>query len=177
MEGLEVTVLLGLTILTGALLAPRVRLALPLVLVVLGLLLGFVPALREIQLPPETVLLLFLPVMLFWESLTTSLRSIRRDFRYILPMSTLLVVASAFAVAGIGLLFGLPPDSEECPACARELHTPPSAWVLLRLWRFAHPYRHQQQRVSQSRQAGEGARGLGLDVHKRAPMAACGRSP
>ncbi|MFD6697602.1 MULTISPECIES: Na+/H+ antiporter [unclassified Microbacterium] len=108
MEGLEVTVLLGLTILTGALLAPRLRLAMPLVLVILGLALGFVPALREIQLPPETVLLLFLPVMLFWESLTTSLRAIRRDFRYILPMSTLLVVASAFAVAGIGLLFGLP---------------------------------------------------------------------
>ncbi len=108
MEGLEVTVLLGLTILAGALLAPRIRLALPLVLVVLGLLLGFVPALREVQLPPETVLLLFLPVMLFWESLTTSLRSIRRDFRYILPMSTLLVVASAFAVAGVGVLFGMP---------------------------------------------------------------------
>ena len=108
MEGLEVTVLIGLTILVGTMLAPRVRLALPLVLVILGLLLGFVPELREIQLPPETVLLLFLPVMLFWESLTTSLRSIRRDFRYILPMSTLLVVASAFAVAGIGLLFGMP---------------------------------------------------------------------
>nr|WP_314843908.1 Na+/H+ antiporter [uncultured Microbacterium sp.] len=108
MEGLEVTVLIGLTILVGTLLAPRVRLALPLVLVILGLLLGFVPQLREIQLPPETVLLLFLPVMLFWESLTTSLRSIRRDFRYILPMSTLLVVASAFAVAGIAVLFGMP---------------------------------------------------------------------
>lgn len=108
MEGLEVTVLIGLTILVGAMLAPRVRLALPLVLVIFGLLLGFVPQLREIQLPPETVLLLFLPVMLFWESLTTSLRSIRRDFRYILPMSTLLVVASAFAVAGVGLLFGMP---------------------------------------------------------------------
>lgn len=108
MEGLEVTVLIGLTILVGTLLAPRVRLALPLVLVILGLALGFVPELREIQLPPETVLLLFLPVMLFWESLTTSLRSIRRDFRYILPMSTILVVASAFAVAGIGILFGMP---------------------------------------------------------------------
>ncbi|MBW8762897.1 MAG: Na+/H+ antiporter [Microbacterium sp.] len=108
MEGLEVTVLLGLTILAGTLLAPRIRLALPLVLVVFGLLLGFVPALREVQLPPETVLLLFLPVMLFWESLTTSLRSIRRDFRYILPMSTLLVVASAFAVAGVGVLLGMP---------------------------------------------------------------------
>ncbi|MDQ4214480.1 Na+/H+ antiporter [Microbacterium sp. ASV81] len=108
MQGLEVTVLLGFTILAGALFAPRLRVALPLVLVVLGLLLGFVPALRAVQLPPETTLLLFLPVMLFWESLTTSLRAIRRDFRYILPMSTLLVVASAFGVAGIGLLFGLP---------------------------------------------------------------------
>ncbi|MFE6736736.1 Na+/H+ antiporter [Microbacterium sp. NPDC057650] len=108
MEGLEVTVLLGATIVVGAIIAPRIRLALPLVLVVLGLLLGFVPAMREIQLPPETVLLLFLPVMLFWESLTTSLRSIRRDFRYILPMSTVLVVASAFAVAGVAVLFGLP---------------------------------------------------------------------
>jgi ATP-binding cassette, subfamily B, bacterial len=37
----------------------------------------------------------------------------------------------------------LPPDSEECPACARELHTPPSTWVLLRLWRFARPYRKE----------------------------------
>jgi CPA1 family monovalent cation:H+ antiporter len=108
MEGLEVTVLLGLTILVGTLLAPRIRLALPLVLVIFGLLLGFIPPLREVQLPPETVLLLFLPVILFWESLTTSLRSIRRDFRYILPMSTLLVVASAFAVAGIAVLFGMP---------------------------------------------------------------------
>lgn len=108
MEGLEVTVLLGLTILVGTLIAPRVRLALPLVLVIFGLLLGFVPELREVQLPPEVVLLLFLPVILFWESLTTSLRSIRRDFRYILPMSTLLVVASAFAAAGIAVLFGMP---------------------------------------------------------------------
>ncbi|MDQ3060150.1 MAG: ABC transporter ATP-binding protein/permease [Pseudomonadota bacterium] len=37
----------------------------------------------------------------------------------------------------------LPPDSDECPACARELHTPPSTWVLLRLGRFARPYRFQ----------------------------------
>ncbi|MFY7863909.1 ABC transporter transmembrane domain-containing protein, partial [Roseateles sp.] len=37
----------------------------------------------------------------------------------------------------------LPPESEECPTCARELHTPPSTWVLLRLGRFAKPYRKQ----------------------------------
>ena len=37
----------------------------------------------------------------------------------------------------------LPPESDECPACAREVHAPPSTWVLLRLWRFARPYRWQ----------------------------------
>ena len=30
---------------------------------------------------------------------------------------------------------------EECPQCSKEIHTPPSTWTLLRLWRFAHPYR------------------------------------
>ncbi len=37
----------------------------------------------------------------------------------------------------------LEPDQEECPVCAREIHTPPSAWTLFRLWRFARPYRGQ----------------------------------
>ncbi|MDB5744332.1 MAG: transporter related protein [Polaromonas sp.] len=37
----------------------------------------------------------------------------------------------------------LPQDSEDCPACSREVLTPPSTWVLLRLWRFARPYRWQ----------------------------------
>ncbi len=108
MEGLEITVLLGFAVLVGTVLAPRLRIATPLVLLVLGLAMGVVPALREIQLPPEVVLLLFLPVMLFWESLTTSLRAIRRSLRYVAPMATLLVVASAFAVAGIATLLGMP---------------------------------------------------------------------
>src|SRR3954449_12911267 len=82
--------------------------ATPLLLLLLGLALGFVPALRHLELHPEMVLLIFLPVMLFWESLTTSLRSIRRDFRGIMIMSTLLVVATAFAVAGIAHALGLP---------------------------------------------------------------------
>jgi hypothetical protein len=47
MEGLEVTVLLGLSVLAGTILAPRLRVATPLVLLVIGLVLGFVPALRH----------------------------------------------------------------------------------------------------------------------------------
>ena len=37
----------------------------------------------------------------------------------------------------------LPPDGEACTVCAQALRTPPSTWVLLRLWRFARPYRFQ----------------------------------
>ncbi|MBS0467772.1 MAG: ABC transporter, partial [Proteobacteria bacterium] len=37
----------------------------------------------------------------------------------------------------------LPPDSDECPACARQQPATTSTWVLLRLWRFARPYKRQ----------------------------------
>ena len=37
----------------------------------------------------------------------------------------------------------LPEDADECPVCTRELDSPPSTWVLLRLWRFARPYQGQ----------------------------------
>ena len=30
---------------------------------------------------------------------------------------------------------------EDCPVCTKVLHTPPSAWTLFRLWRFAKPYK------------------------------------
>jgi len=35
----------------------------------------------------------------------------------------------------------LAPDEDTCPQCSRELEQPPSTWALLRLWRFAQPYR------------------------------------
>ncbi len=31
----------------------------------------------------------------------------------------------------------------ECPICTQEIHTPPTTWTLLRLWRFAKPYKGQ----------------------------------
>ena len=34
-------------------------------------------------------------------------------------------------------------DEEECPVCAKVIHTPPSTWTLLRIWRFAKPYKGQ----------------------------------
>ncbi|MER5430095.1 Na+/H+ antiporter [Streptomyces sp. NPDC002588] len=110
MIGLELVVVLGVAVLLGNAAGDRYRIAPPVVLLVFGALLGLVPALRAVELPPEAVLLIFLPVLLYWESLTTSLREIRRDLRGIILMSTVLVIGTAGAVAavahGLGLAWG-----------------------------------------------------------------------
>ena len=59
-------------------LARLVRVTPPIVLLLGGVVLGYlVPALATVRLPPEVVLLLFLPALLYWEALNTSLREIR----------------------------------------------------------------------------------------------------
>ncbi len=96
---LELIVVVLLALLTGTALGRRWRVAPPLVLLVLGLALGFLPAFRGLTVPPELVLLVVLPALLYWESLTTSLREIRANLRVIVLVSVLLVVLTAGAVA------------------------------------------------------------------------------
>ena len=108
MLGLELVVLLGVAVLVGNAVGRRLGVAPPVVLLTVGVLLGFVPQVRRAQLPPEVVLLLFLPVLLYWESLTTSLREIRTNLRGILQLSTVLVILTAWAVAATGHALGLP---------------------------------------------------------------------
>ncbi|WBB70023.1 Na+/H+ antiporter [Micromonospora sp. WMMD812] len=98
----------GLALLVSSVLARRLRVAPPVLLLGSGLLLGFAPALRDVHLPPEIVLLLFLPALLFWESLTTSLREIRSNLRVIVLLSTVLVIGTAAAVATVAHALGLP---------------------------------------------------------------------
>ena len=93
MLGLEIVVALGVAVLVGNLLAHRFGVAVTVVLLAAGLLLSLFPAFRGVGLPPEVVLLRFLPALLFWESLTTSLREIRRFLRGIILTGTLLVVS------------------------------------------------------------------------------------
>ena len=66
MLGLEAVVALGAVVLGCAVLARRAGVAPQVLMLVGGVVLGFVPALREVQLPPEAVLLLFLPALLYW---------------------------------------------------------------------------------------------------------------
>jgi CPA1 family monovalent cation:H+ antiporter len=110
MLGLEMVVVLGVAVVLCGTLAQRFPVAPAILLVLVGVLVGFVPALRRAELPPEVVLLLFLPALLYWESLTTSLREIRSNLRVIVLTSTALVVATAGAVAvtahALGMAWG-----------------------------------------------------------------------
>lgn len=49
--------------------------------------------------PPEWVLVLFLPAILYWEALTTSTRTASRDARSVVLLAVVLVVATTAAVA------------------------------------------------------------------------------
>src|SRR4051794_6378723 len=71
----------------------------PIVLVVRGLLLGFVPGLPRTQLPPHLVLALFLPPLLYSAAYFSNLHDLRRDLRPITLLAVGLVIATTVVVA------------------------------------------------------------------------------
>jgi CPA1 family monovalent cation:H+ antiporter len=95
----------GLSVLAGA-----VRVPYPIVLVLGGLVLGFVPGLPPAELPPELVLVLFLPPLLFQEAFSFSPRELRANARVITLLAVGLVLATMTAVAAAAhaLVAGLP---------------------------------------------------------------------
>ncbi|WP_406273512.1 Na+/H+ antiporter [Actinacidiphila glaucinigra] len=107
-KGLEIVVVVLTAVLALTWGARRLRLSEPVVLVAGGCAIGLVPSFGSVRLPPEVVLLLFLPALLYWESLSTSLREIRTNLRAIVLLATVLVLATAAAVAAVGHALGLP---------------------------------------------------------------------
>jgi monovalent cation/hydrogen antiporter len=95
----------GLSVLAGAVGVPY-----PIVLVLGGLVLGFVPGLAPVELPPELVLVLFLPPLLFQEASSFSPRELRANARPIALLAVGLVLATMTAVAAVAhtLVGGLP---------------------------------------------------------------------
>ena len=107
MASLELVVAIGLAVLVVTAVARRVHVPPPAPLLVAVILLGLVPALGETHLPPEAVLLLFLPILLYWESFTSSWREIRSNARVVVLLSTVLVVLTAALVAAAAHALGM----------------------------------------------------------------------
>ncbi len=86
-----------------AALARRLKIPYPIVLVIAGLLLGFVPGMPRISLNPDIVFLVFLPPLLHAAAWTLSWREFQRNFSRIAKLAVGLVF---FTILGLALSAG-----------------------------------------------------------------------
>jgi monovalent cation/hydrogen antiporter len=134
----QVLVLLALALLVSAL-ARRRGWSAPLLLVLVGLVVSFVPGVPVYELDPELVLLVFLPPLLYAAAWESSYLNLRQNLRAIGLLSVGLVLFTAFAVGyvmnalvpGLGLAAALalgaivaPPDAVAATAIGREMGLP-----------------------------------------------------
>jgi CPA1 family monovalent cation:H+ antiporter len=105
--GLVVIVTLVSAVIVGTVLGRRYRVGPPVLLMFLGSLLGLIPAIGNVHINGEVVLLLFLPAILYWESMNTSIREIRANARIIVLLSVALVIATAVAVSWTARAMGM----------------------------------------------------------------------
>jgi Na+/H+ antiporter len=135
-----------LAVLAGtALLARRINVAPAILLLLAGTVLAFVPGMPALELPPELVLLVVLPPLIYSASVAMSWREFRYNLRPIILLSVGCVIFTAFAVAAathyliglpwsIGFLLGAivaPPDVVAPLAIARKLGLPRRVLVIL----------------------------------------------
>jgi monovalent cation/hydrogen antiporter len=105
--GLVVIVALVSAVIVGTVIGRRYRVGPPVLLILLGALLGLIPQFGDVHINGEIVLLLFLPAILYWESMNTSFREIRANARMIVLLSVALVIATAVAVSWTARALGM----------------------------------------------------------------------
>jgi Na+/H+ antiporter len=99
----QVEIIFALLCIVAALVISARKLALPypVVLVLAGLALGFVPRLPHVVLNPDVVFFFFLPALIYPAALSTSWRDFRRNLPLILLLATGLVLATMGGVAWV----------------------------------------------------------------------------
>ena len=138
--------LILLAVLAGtSLLARRIDIAPAILLLVAGTALAFVPGMPVLQLPPELVLLVVLPPLIYSASVAMSWREFKYNLRPIVLLAVGCVIFTAAAVAtathyliglpwNVGFLLGAivaPPDAVAPLAIARRLCIPRRILVVL----------------------------------------------
>jgi len=108
-QGLLLIAVLGTTVLIGTTIGGRYRVAPPVLLIGFGALIGLAPPFEHLSLPPDVVLVLFLPAILYRESLVISLHEIRANLAAITLLAVLLVVISTVVVSYTAQAFGVAP--------------------------------------------------------------------
>jgi monovalent cation/hydrogen antiporter len=99
MHQAEIIVLLFALVAVLVIIAHKLALPYPIVLVLAGLALSFIPRLPQVQLNPDTVFYFFLPPLIYPAALFTSWRDFRRNLRPIALLSIGLVLTTIVVVA------------------------------------------------------------------------------
>src|SRR6201991_3328786 len=138
--------LILLAVLSGAaLLARRTNVGPAILLLLTGIALAFVPGMPSVELPPELVLLVVLPPLIYSASVAMSWREFRFNLRVIIMLAVGCVIFTAVLVAAathyliglpwsVGFLLGAivaPPDVVAPLAIARRLNLPRRILVIL----------------------------------------------
>ena len=127
-------------------LATKLRIAYPVLLVVAGLLISFVPGLPKVQADPDMIFFIFLPPLLFEAAWTISFKEMKKWWRIIGSFAFLVVFFSALSVAlltnhfipgftlALGFLLGgivSPPDAVSTGAIMKFVKIPKSTSAIL----------------------------------------------
>lgn len=126
--------------------AARLKIAYPILLVVFGLLVSFVPGLPAVKINPDLIFFIFLPPLLFEAAWTISFKEMKRWWRIIGSFAFLVVFFTAFTVAitanyfipgftiALGFLLGgivSPPDAVSTGAIMKFVKIPNTTSAIL----------------------------------------------
>ncbi len=145
-QQLKIIILLLIAVLALTTIARRLAIPYPILLVIGGLILSFIPGLPTVRLEPDLIFLVFLPPLLWAAAYFTSWRDFRANVRPITLLAVGLVLATTAAVASVAhaVLPGLewagaivlgaivsPPDAVSATAIMKQLHIPRRAVTIL----------------------------------------------
>ena len=109
MHPVDLVVCLLIVLVVLVIVAQRLKVSQPIVLVIGGLVLSLFPRLPEVKLEPDIVFLVFLPPLLYWDALNSSWRDFRENWRPIFLLATGLVFTITMAVMVVAhSLLGFP---------------------------------------------------------------------
>ena len=150
MDAFELVLLLIAVVAAVALVAERLEIPAPILMVIAGLVLGpaitALPDAPSIELEPETVLVIFLPPILFSAAFFLSPRELWRNVRPITLLAVGLVITTTLAVAAVAILLVpqlgwpaaialgaivSPPDAIAATSIARRLRLPRRLVIIL----------------------------------------------
>ncbi len=127
-------------------LAAKLKIAYPILLVVGGLLVSFLPGMPEVKIDPDLIFFIFLPPLLFAAAWTISFKEMKKWYRIITSFAFLVVFFTALSVAvaanyfipgfsiALGFLLGgivSPPDAVSTGAITKFVKIPRSTSAIL----------------------------------------------